>query len=179
MRYRSGSSLVHKITRYTAMPPEPRSRQHHQALRFALGSDQTRLCQDPATIHGLASEPIGGLTPPYAVLPDPVRTRPMMCRFLDAGNDDEALHLGGRRRKKAPRHEVAGSLAHGYGDLIFALVIEVGAMPARGDLDGVSKEPGRVQWGCRGEADAEKGKLQRADICHHRHRRERHCEAAG
>ena len=43
--------------------------------------------------------------------------------------------------EKAPRHEVAGSLApvggEGYGDLIFAPAMMVGARLARGDLDRV------------------------------------------
>src|SRR5208337_5482593 len=65
-------------------------------------------------------------------------------RFLDAGITSGASCSGGRRPKSARARSrgevwVAGS-SQRYGDLIFALVMVVGAKLARGDLDRVRSE---------------------------------------
>src|SRR5271166_2535788 len=70
--------------------------------------------------------------------------RPFLCRFLDAGITSGASCSGGRRPKSARARSrgevwVAGS-SQRYGDLIFALVMVVGAKLARGDLDRVRSE---------------------------------------
>ena len=64
---------------------------------------------------------------------------PHVCRFLDA-EMTRAPRTQAAGVQKAPRHEVAGSLAtlgrERYGDLIFAPAMMVDAMLAPDDLDG-------------------------------------------
>lgn len=62
----------------------------------------------------------------------------LLCRFLDAGNDEmPPVETAGVQ--KAPRHEVAEVwrrlCRERYGDLIFVSAVMVGAMPAPGALD--------------------------------------------
>ena len=71
--------------------------------------------------------------------------RELLCRFLDAG-DEGAFHREAAGVQKAPRHEVAGSLALAggeyYGDLISAPAMMVDASVREATWMGVEGRPG-------------------------------------
>src|SRR5215472_11258286 len=68
---------------------------------------------------------------------------PVMCGFLDTGNDERRVALrrpASKKRQGTKSREVSRRLCRErYGDLIFAPAVMVGAMLASGDLHGCGK----------------------------------------
>ena len=66
-----------------------------------------------------------------------------MCRFLDAGNDETLLALrrpASKKRQGTKSREVGHRLSSGrYGDLMLTSAVMVGALLARGYLDGCAQ----------------------------------------
>jgi hypothetical protein len=67
----------------------------------------------------------------------------ILCRFLDAGNDETPLALGrpaSKKRQGTKSREVWRRLgSERYGDLIFAPALMVGVVPTPGDLHGCAQ----------------------------------------
>ena len=75
------------------------------------------------------------------------RRNPLMCRFLDAGNDEMLLALrrpASKKRQGTKSREVRHRLSNErYGDLVLTPSVMVGTMLAQCDLDGCTQ--GRLE----------------------------------